>query len=129
MKVGVFIRRFTACCCLASAILFQSMIGASAQDAIQEANAGTDQIVSSGEPVSLDGSGSMFPDSEIISWEWKRTGGTGNPNIDISDMDTEAPYFTADILQAGKESVTHEFTLVITGANNETATDDVEGNG
>ena len=126
MKVGVFIRRFTACCCLASAILFQSMIGASAQDAIQEANAGTDQIVSSGEPVSLDGSGSMFPDSEIISWEWKRTGGTGNPNIDISDTDTEAPYFTADILQAGKESVTHEFTLVITGANNETATDDVE---
>ena len=125
MNTGKFIRKSTTYCCLAVAVLFQSMTGASAQDAIQEANAGPDQIVSSGEPVSLDGSGSMFPDSEIISWRWKRTGGTGNPELVIYDTDSDSPYFTAETLQAGKESVTHEFTLTVTGANNETATDDV----
>ena len=126
MNAGDFIRRSTICCCLVFAALSQDVTGALAQNAVREANAGPDQIVSSGEPVSLDGSDSMFPDSEIISWQWERTGGTGNSNIVIYDTDTDSPYFTAEDLRAGSESVTHEFTLVITGTDDETATDDVE---
>ena len=126
MSTGEFIRKSTIYCCLAVAVLFQNISEASAQDAIREANAGPDQIVSSGEPVSLDGSASMFSDSAIVSWHWKRTGGTGNSEIVIHGLDTDAPYFNAEDLQAGSESVTHEFTLTITGTDDEIATDDVE---
>ena len=91
------------------------------------ANAGPDQLVVSGSTVTLDGRGSTTaPERTISFYGWTRTGGTGNPDVvGYSYKESEllccpagwghhyAPTFTftADLLDASADDVTHEFIL------------------
>jgi hypothetical protein len=61
-------------------------------DAIPIANAGTDQTVSAGDLVTLDGSKSSDPDGNIVSYLWKQT---GDPTVALSDPNSINPSFTA----------------------------------
>jgi hypothetical protein len=61
-------------------------------DTIPIANAGTDQTVSAGDVVTLDGSKSSDPDGNIVSYLWKQI---GDPIVVLSDPNSKNPSFTA----------------------------------
>ena len=92
------------------------MITATSPFITMVANAGSDQIVASGATVTLNGTGSTFDSRRIISWEWSRTEGSGNPDILSGSMgqDQQVLTFTADILEPGDDDVTHVFQLAVT---------------
>jgi hypothetical protein len=56
------------------------------------ADAGSDQSVDEGDPVTLDGSGSTDPDGTIASYAWTQTAGT---SVTLSDAAAVNPTFTA----------------------------------
>jgi hypothetical protein len=59
------------------------------------ANAGSDQSVSGGAVVALDGSGSTDPDGTIVSYAWQQTSG---PSITLTGSTTATPGFTAPVV-------------------------------
>ena len=89
------------------------------------ANAGMDQTVGPGDPVTLDGSGSTsdrrFPIGNNYAWE--RTGGTTGGSVELTNADRAQATFTADTLTAGAEDVTHTFTLTVTNSAGTSDTD------
>ena len=89
------------------------------------ANAGSDQLVASGDTVTLNGSGSSDPDGTIASWSWRRTGGTPGGSVTLNNASAERPVFTADSLVAGSDDVIHVFTLTVTDEVGGTDTDTV----
>ena len=83
-----------------------------------EAHAGPDQTVTSGDTVTLDGSGSTDSgDGSVTGYTWTRTGGTGDNTLVLTGATTQRPTFTADILAPGSSDVTHIFSLVVTDNN------------
>ena len=89
------------------------------------ADAGGDQIVFSGQTVTLDGSGTSDKDDLVTSYLWERTGGTSEFRVNIvKDPDnlTRAS-FVADTLTAGASDVTHIIRLTVTDAAGNTDTD------
>ena len=83
-----------------------------------EARAGPDQTVTSGDTVTLDGSGSTDSgDGSVTGYTWTRTGGTGDNTLVLTGATTQRPTFTADILAPGSSDVTHIFSLVVTDNN------------
>ena len=77
------------------------------------ADAGLDQSVASGATVLLDASGSEDSDGSIVSYQWRRTGGSGNRDVVLSGADTAELSFTADTLAVEDADVTHVFQLVV----------------
>ena len=90
------------------------------------ANAGPDQGVFSGNTVNLDGTGSTVDvDRTIRSWSWRRMGGTEGANVTLSDAEVSRPSFTADVLSADADDVTHDFELTVMDSAGATDTDTV----
>ncbi|MEE8399612.1 MAG: PKD domain-containing protein [Desulfobacterales bacterium] len=71
------------------------MISAS-EDAPPVANAGSDQQVSSGAVVTLDGSGSSGADNATLSYSWSFTSVPASSTATLSSADSDSPSFTAD---------------------------------
>jgi PKD repeat protein len=67
-----------------------------AMNIVPVANAGPDQSVTAGDIVTLDGSGSMDADGDILSYDWMVTDPAGNP-VMLSDATAVMPTFTATI--------------------------------
>ena len=96
----------------------------SSLNALPFAITGEDQIVPSGVSVWLDGRNSRDIDGTIASYDWTRTGGTGN-NVSLSTVSPGLINFTTDSLAPGDADVTHDFQLIVTdneGAVSEVAT-------
>ena len=92
---------------------------------IPVANAGPDRTVAAGMEVILDGTGSTVDHhGTIMSYAWKRTGGTGSP-VTLTDANTINPVFTADALDAEAADVTHVFELTVTNSVGNFDTDTV----
>jgi arylsulfatase A-like enzyme len=72
------------------------------------AHAGGKQTVSEGHPVTLDASRSSGSDGEVLSFEWRQTGGI--PVI-LSIPHHVAPVFTAPQVNSSKEILTFELTV------------------
>lgn len=80
-----------------------------ANNASPTANAGAPQTVTSGETVTLDGTGSGDPDGTIASYSWSQTGGT--PVVELSDAADAQPTFPAPTVTS---PATLTFSLVVT---------------
>ena len=85
--------------------------------AIPVANAGKDRTVVSGTEVTLQGTGSTGDCSTFNTYEWTRTGGTGDSGVDLIGANSSRLSFKADAVAPGAESVTHIFELVATNGN------------
>ena len=81
--------------------------------ALPVANAGPDQRVDPGATVTLDGRGSTSAYPTIMSWGWKRTGGTPGASAPLTGADTARPSFTAAAVIAGDPDEIHVFELVV----------------
>ena len=80
--------------------------------------------VASGATVRLDGRGSSARDGGMIkSYDWVRTGGSGDPGIILNGEDTAQPTFTAETLAPDSPDRTHLFTLTVTDDLGATSTD------
>ena len=80
--------------------------------------------VASGAMVRLDGRGSSARDGgKIKSYDWARTGGSGDPGIILNGADTAQPTFTAETLAPDSPDRTHLFTLTVTDDLGATSTD------
>ena len=77
------------------------------------ANAGPDQNVDEGEPVTLDGSGSSDADGTISAHLWTQTAG---PTVDLAGADTASPTFDAPPVTADTD-----FTFSLTVTDNDGA--------
>jgi hypothetical protein len=72
------------------------------------ANAGPDQTKNEQTLVTLDGSGSLDPDLDSLSYSWTQTGG---PYVTLTGANTASPTFTAPNVAAGGDFLT--FQLVV----------------
>jgi len=85
------------------------------------ANAGPDQVVNEGDPVTLDGSASNDPDGTIVDYTWTQTTGTA---VVLDETDPAMPTFTAPSVGGAAENLT--FELVVTDDDGATSSvDDV----
>ena len=92
-------------------------------DSSHESSSGV-LTVASGEMVRLDGRGSSARDGGMIkSYDWARTGGSGDPSIVLNGADTAQPTFTAETLAPDSPDRTHLFTLTVTDDLGATSTD------
>ena len=82
------------------------------------ADAGGDQIVTEGDLVSLDASGSNDPDDNIASYSWEQTDG---PVVTLSDNNSVQPTFTAPEVSEAGDSLT--FSLTVTDTDGVETTD------
>ena len=85
----------------------------SSLNALPVAITGEDQIVPSGVSIWLDGRNSRDIDGTIASYDWTRTGGTGNA-VSLSTVSPGLVNFTTDSLAPGDADVTHDFQLIVT---------------
>jgi hypothetical protein len=76
------------------------------------ADAGPDQTVGEGDPVTLDGSNSSDSDGTISSYEWLQTAGT---SVALSDPTSDMPWFTAPIVGISGEALTFQLTVTDSG--------------
>ena len=83
------------------------------------ADAGEPQTVTSGDTVTLDGSGSTDPDGSIASYSWTELTSSG---VSLSDASAAQPTFTAPDVSS---STTLEFQLEVTDDDGATDTDTV----
>lgn len=93
-------------------IACDTSVTANFQEVVNEppvANAGDDQTVDEGAPVTLDGSDSSDPDGTIASYLWTQTGGT---TVTLSDPNFVSPAFKAPPVDAGEIDLT--FQLMVT---------------
>lgn len=72
------------------------------------ADAGDDQTVQEGSPVTLDGSASFDVDNETLIYNWAQTAG---PSVTLSDPSIAQPFFTAPQVGPGGETLT--FNLAV----------------
>ena len=84
------------------------------------ANAGVDQTVNEGTPVTLDGSSSSDSDGTIASYLWTQAAGT---TVTLSDPAVAQPTFTAPNVGTLGESL--RFSLTVTDDNGLQASDEV----
>jgi hypothetical protein len=82
-----------------------------------QANAGTDQAVSAGTLVTLNGSGSTDPDGSIASYQWTQTSG---PSVSLSNAAAAQTSFTAPSVTA---NTTLGFQLTVTDSGGLSNTD------
>lgn len=73
-----------------------------------EADAGADQSVTENNPVTLDGSGSGDPDSDIAVYQWEQISGTG---VSLENDDSVQAGFTAP--DVGQNGATLVFELLV----------------
>ncbi len=73
------------------------------------ADAGTDQSVAPGAPVTLDGSASSDPNSDSLTYSWTQIGGE---NVVLDDSSTVSPTFTAPAVTG---TLTFRLTVTDTG--------------
>ena len=92
-------------------------------DSVLSANAGINQYTYSESTVQLDGSKSR---GAGLTYLWQRTGGTGNPNIMLSDPNIVNPTFIADRLTTPDINVTHLYRLTITDSDGNTDSSNVK---
>ena len=83
------------------------------------ANAGQNQTVNQGDAVSLNGTGSIAPPGEMLSYSWSQTG--GSPTVTLTGANTATPGFTAP--SGLTNDVTLTFTLTVRVGSEGTATD------
>ncbi|SVD01460.1 uncharacterized protein METZ01_LOCUS354314, partial [marine metagenome] len=83
------------------------------------ANAGADQIVSSGDVVTLDGSGSSDPDGTIVDYLWEQTAGS---DVTLSANNLAEVSFTAPQVT---ETTTWTFLLTVEDDGGNTSDDEV----
>lgn len=81
------------------------------------ADAGSDQSVTEGDAVALDGSDSTDPDNNIESYQWSQTGGA---TAVLSSNTSIAPTFNAPIVDTGGDTLT--FLLTVTDSDGLTDT-------
>ena len=72
------------------------------------ADAGVDQTINEGNPVTLDGSNSTDPDGTIAAYFWEQTGGK---SVFLSDSATAQPTFTSPDAGLQGESLTFNLTV------------------
>ena len=89
------------------------------------ADAGPPLTVAPGALVQFDGPVSSDSGETIMFWDWSRTGGTGDSNVNLIGANTARPSFTAPALNPGDAAVTHVFTLRVTYEDGRTYTDTV----
>ena len=90
---------------------------AAANNQAPAADAGDDQTVAAGLPVTLDGSGSSDPEGETLTFAWSQTAGT---SVTLSSASAESPTFTAPASAA-----TLTFSLTVTAGGKTSAADTV----
>ena len=90
---------------------------AAANNQAPTANAGVDQTVAAGLPVTLDGNGSYDPEGETLTWAWSQTAG---PTVTLSSASADSPTFTAPASAA-----TLTFSLTVTAGGKTSAADTV----
>jgi gingipain R len=83
------------------------------------ANAGIDQQAAPEEPVTLDGSGSVDPDGDALTYGWTQTAG---PKVALSDAATVKPGFTAP---KATQKTTLTFSLVVSDGEFQSTADTV----
>jgi hypothetical protein len=83
------------------------------------ADAGSDQTVTAGDTVTLDGSGSSDADGSVAGYAWTESSETG---VTLSDASAAQPTFTAPDVSS---ATTLEFDLTVTDDDGATATDTV----
>ncbi len=83
------------------------------------ADAGPDQTLGEGAPVTLDGSNSSDTDDGIASYQWTQTAGT---SITLSDSTVAQPTFTAPYVAAGGEALVFDLTVTDNGGLQDTDT-------
>lgn len=73
------------------------------------ANAGSEQTVDEGSPVTLDGSDSVDPEGQPLSYSWAQTSG---PSVTLSDAHAVDPSFTAPFVDAATTTIiTFQLTI------------------
>ncbi len=75
------------------------------------ASAGADQSANEGSTVMLDGSGSIDPDGDPLTFAWSQVAG---PAVTLTDRENASPMFTAPEVAAGGATLT--FRLVVADA-------------
>ncbi len=83
------------------------------------ANAGLNQVANEGDSVTLDGSGSIDPDNDSISYLWEQTDG---PQVVLSDSTAVQPTFTAPDIGTDGISITFQLTVEDYGGLKDTET-------
>jgi subtilisin-like proprotein convertase family protein len=82
------------------------------------ADAGDDQAVKAGDPVTLDGTGSSDPDDASVAYAWTQTAG---PTVTLTGAATSQPTFTAPVTGG-----TLTFELTVTDEQDRSDTDTVD---
>ena len=91
------------------------------------ANAGTSQIGYFNSTIQLHGSDSIThdPDRRIISYKWKRIGGSKGSIIKLSNPNIPNPTFISKSITTGSPYIRYHFRLTVTDDIGNTDTDDV----
>ncbi len=85
------------------------------------ANAGSDQSVSFGELVTLDGTASSDPDGDPLTFQWAFASTPAGSNVTLNNANTATPSFTTDADTLG----TYELILTVTDNKGASDTDTV----